>query len=259
MDDFCLGDFVVTNAELEYPTSAMLLDLRGIFAAVFTGVLGFALVVCAPHAFAAPSDLLSWDALPDPAAQTYDDPFSELSPEQLRTLVSVVRLRERLATGRQAEREDLDAAEKKLSELGVDADALISQRWAAAERRRKAASAGNPKLNGETVTIGGFAIPGPAAEDGTKIVYLVPQPGLCSHMPPPDPNQMLRLRLEDDWYPQRIHEPVAVTGRLHLDPTENSFSVVDGPVRMNATWSMDVEAVDTSLRRPPPLSFVEDR
>jgi len=78
-------------------------------------------------------------------------------------------------------------------------------------------------------------------------------------MPPPDPNQMLRLRLKGEWYPQRIHEPAAVTGRLHLDPTENSFSVVDGPIRMNATWSMYVEAVDTSSRRPPPLSFVEGR
>ena len=237
----------------------MVLDLRGIFAAVFTGVLGFTLVVCAPRAFAAPADMLSWDALPDPAAQTYDDPFAELSPEQLQTLISIVRLRERLATGRQVEREDLDAAEKKLSELGVDADALISQRWVVAERRRKAASAGNPKLDGETVTIGGFAIPGPPDKDGTKIVYLVPKPGLCSHMPPPDPNQMLRLRLKGEWYPQRIHEPVAVTGRLHRDPTENSFSVVDGPVQMNATWSMDVDAVDTSLRRRSPLSFVEGR
>jgi hypothetical protein len=208
-----------------------------------------------PLAVASAVRSLDWDALRDPAAQNYDDPFVELSSEQLHTLVSVVRLRERLAGGQQAEKEDLDAAEKKLSELGVDVDALISQRWVVAERRRKAASAGNSELDGETVTIGGFAIPGPAADDGTKIVYLVPQPGLCSHMPPPDPNQMLRLRLKGDWYPQRIHEPVAVTGRLNLDPSENSFPVVDGPVRMNATWSMDVEAVDTGRQRPSPMAF----
>lgn len=250
---------MVTNEDLDYLQAVMVLDVRDFFAAVRIGALAPAVALYTQLALASPADMLSWDALPDPAAQTYDDPFAELSAAQLQTLISVVRLRERLATGRQAERDDLRAAEKKLSELGVDADALISQRWAVAERRRNAASAGNPKLDGETVTIGGFAIPGPSAEDGTKIVYLVPQPGLCSHMPPPDPNQMLRLRLKGEWYPQRIHEPVAVTGRLHLDPTEHSFSVVDGLVRMNATWSMDVEAVDTSSPRPPPLSFVEGR
>ena len=213
------------------------------------------LVFGAPLATAAPAEPLGWTALPDPAVQTYDDPFAELSSEQLDALISVARLRERLAAGQRTEQENLDAAERKLSELSVDADALLAQRWAVAERRRKAASAGNPELDGETVTIGGFAIPGPAAKDGTKIVYLVPQPGLCSHMHPPHPNQMLRLRLKGEWYPQWIHEPVVVTGRIYLDPTENSFSVVDGPVRMNATWSMDVEAVDTGRQRPQPMVF----
>ncbi len=48
------------------------------------------------------------------------------------------------------------------------------------------------------MTIAGFAIPGPPAEDGTKIAYRVALPGLCSHVPLPDPNRMLRLRLSGD-------------------------------------------------------------
>ena len=79
----------------------MVLDVRDFLATASTGVLGFVLAVSATLALASPADMLSWDALPDPAAQTYDDPFAELSPEQLQTLISIVRLRERLATGGQ--------------------------------------------------------------------------------------------------------------------------------------------------------------
>ena len=202
---------------------------------------------------AAKTSPLRWNALPDPQAQNFHDPFAELSAKQLRLLVTVARLREQVIRDA-AKQNELDDAETQLSALGVDADVLIAQRWDVAERRRKAARAGNPALDGKTVTIAGFAIPGPPAQDGTKIAYLVALPGLCSHVPPPDPNQMLRLRLTGDWFPERIHEPVAVTGTLTLDPTETSFSVVDGPVRMNATWNMDVDAVETGHSQKP-LSF----
>jgi hypothetical protein len=254
-DNYGLGDLVVRSTNFGYPQDVMVLGIRGSVVAVFAGILGFALALAAPLAMASPSDLLRWETLPDPAAQTFDDPFAKLSAEQLRLLISVVRLREQSAKGDQATPEDLDAAEQKLLEVGINADELISQRWAVAERRRKAASAGNPKLDGTTITIAGFAIPGPASEGGTRIAYLVAQPGLCSHVPPPAPNQMLRLRLSGEWFPQRIHEPVAVTGKLQLDPTERTFSVVDGPVQMNTTWSMDVEVVDTGLSPPAPLGF----
>ena len=68
---------------------------------------------------------------------------------------------------------------------------------------------------------------------------------MCSHLPPPDPNQLIRLRLSGDWSPARINEPVKVTGRLHIVPTEQLFSVVDGAVAMVATWQLEVERAES--------------
>lgn len=67
---------------------------------------------------------------------------------------------------------------------------------------------------------------------------------MCSHMPPPPPNQLVLLRVPDDWRPQALYEPVRVSGRLSIDPTTRTVPVVDGMVRMRATFSMDVSDVE---------------
>ena len=196
---------------------------------------------------------LSWGSLPDPAAQVYEDPFLDLSNDTLNGLSRVVQMQERIARAETsvADREtyetNLSEALAGLSADGVDADWLISQRWIVTERRENAAAAGNTALDGTLVSIGGFAIPAPPDADGTPIAYLVPVPGMCSHMPPPDPNQLIRLRLSDDWSPARVHEPVRVVGQLQIIPTTELFSVVDGAVAMVATWQLEVERADTTF------------
>lgn len=196
---------------------------------------------------------LSWDALPDPGAQVYEDPFLELTSDNINALSRVVQMQERIArdgvsaADLEASEVSLSKALASLSEEGVDAYWLISQRWIVKELRETAAAAGNTALDGRFVSIGGFAIPAPPADDGTLIAYLVPVVGMCSHMPPPDPNQLIRLRLSGNWSPARINEPVKVTGRLHIVPTEQSFNVLDGAVAMVATWQLDVERAETSF------------
>lgn len=108
-----------------------------------------------------------------------------------------------------------------------------------------AGAAGNPAYDGETVTLGSFAIPAPPAEDGTSTAYLVPERGMCSHVPPPPPNQMVRRHLADGWTPAMIHEPILVTGRLDIDPSERQMMLVDGFIQMKATFSMDVAEVQS--------------
>jgi hypothetical protein len=68
---------------------------------------------------------------------------------------------------------------------------------------------------------------------------------MCSHVPPPNPNQMIRARLNGDWAPQMMHEPVKLTGKLTVHDTQHVFRVVDGDVPMRASFVMDVEAVQT--------------
>lgn len=180
-------------------------------------------------------NVIAWSDLADPEAQVFDDPYRDLSMEQLAMLVDVARLRE---AGTRDEVQKLSELEDLLQQDGIDIDWLISQRWVVAEHRERAAAAGNAALEGAEVTLSGFAISAPPDVDGTPTVYLVEQRGLCSHMPPPNPNQMIRVRMKDDWQPDYIHHPVRLSGTLAIQPSEHVFRVVDGPVAMKATWEM---------------------
>ncbi|SLN27662.1 hypothetical protein TRL7639_01050 [Falsiruegeria litorea R37] len=197
--------------------------------------------------------MLDWADLIDEAAQSYEDPYRDLSAEQLTALVEVATMQSQLAATldddqRSELTQRLTDVKVAFAEDGIDADWLIAQRWVVAERRRNAAWAGDQAVDGQTVTLGGYAIPAPADQDGVPTLYLVPERGMCSHMPPPPPNQMVRVRLVGDWRPKTIYEPVRLTGQMTVVPTEREVIVVDGPVRMQAAFTMEAIEVE-------PLAF----
>ncbi len=192
-------------------------------------------------------ELIGWADLIDQSVQSYEDPFRDLTYEQIDGLRQVVELESEM----EGENPSADAAEtlaevkKSLSEQGVDADWLVSQRWIVASRRKLAREAGNPANDGAIIKLGGFVIPTPAAEDGTSMAYLVPERGMCSHVPPPPPNQMVRLRLTNGWKATETYEPVIVTGQIQIQPSDEQMLVVDGFVPLRATFLMDVADVQT--------------
>ncbi len=198
---------------------------------------------------------VSWSDLPDRSAQTYEDPYRDLSRAQLDALLAVVRLRDELETPdlaanlRATLQQSLAEAVGVLERAGIEPDWLISQRWVVAERRERAATAGNADLDGSQATLSGFVIPAPPDADGRFTAYLVPERGMCSHVPPPPPNQLLRLVFEEAWYPQFIYEPVKVSGRLEIAPSHRVMRVVDGPVKMVSTFTIDVASVEALAPR----------
>lgn len=197
---------------------------------------------------------LVWSELIDPAAQNFDDPYRDINYDHLQAVATVAQLRARLTQedltedARTQTETHLAETETTLSAAGIDADWLIKQRWVVAELRERAARAGNPAVDGAVVTLAGFAIPAPADEKGTPMAYLVPERGMCAHMPPPPPNQMIRMRMPAIWKPRMMHEPLQVTGRLTIDPSETQVMIVDGFVPMRATFVMQVQDLQT-LRR----------
>jgi len=209
-------------------------------------VSAVALLLAALPASAGETQQLDWSRLIDQSAQDYDDPYRELSPEQLASLVSVARLREKAEKGESIDEERLVRETTSLAEDGIDIDGLIAQRWTVAERRERAATSGNKAVDGREVVLSGFVIPAPADDDGRATAYLVAERGMCSHMPPPSPNQMVRLRLPGNWRPQAIYQPARVSGLLSIEPSERSVRVVDGMVPMRATFSMDVSNIESS-------------
>lgn len=193
----------------------------------------------------------NWTDLIDHSAQEFEDPFLALTPDQISDLRNLVRLRgKKEKAGISADEieaidAEITAISDELSKEGVDADWLISQRWVVAERREQAGKAGNPEFDKVQVRLGGFVIPAAQGEDGLQMAYLVPERGMCSHVPPPSPNQMIRLRLNNDWEASTIYEPIVVTGEIRIEPSQRQMLVVDGFVQMKATFTLDVENVET--------------
>ncbi len=217
----------------------------------FRAVVFAGLILCGHPVMATPETALDWADLPDPASQVFEDPYRDLSPEQFDDVLYVVRLRGKLQQDRGSEEERqrwqavLTETEDALAADGIDVDWLLDQREVVAERRRKAGTNGNPQFDGQTITLAGFAIPAPSDPDGRPVAYLVPERGMCSHMPPPPPNQLIRVRLNGNWAPSYFHEPVRLTGMLTIDPTVQNMMVVDGLMPMNATFQLETERVET--------------
>lgn len=215
----------------------------------------FNLAICALSAFLATVSAhareFGWADLVDMSVQDFEDPYRDLSYDQIDDVRTVLVQRQNAEDISASEEQRAEARNKlaeanaRLAAQNLDADWLIDQRWIVANRRERAATAGNPAVDGQTVVLAGFALAGPPTEDGTPVAYLVPERGMCSHMPPPNPNQMIRVLLKGDWTPSFAHEPVRLTGRVTISPTDEVFHVVDGPVQMRATFVMDAEKVET--------------
>ena len=134
---------------------------------------------------------VGWADLIDQTAQSFEDPFLALTADQLESLRTIVFSRAKPESEDVAGEKRLELPEKtgdaqaELSQSGVDADRLISQRWLVRERRENAANAGNPAIDGQSATLSGFVIPAPTDADGSVLVYLVPERGMCGYLPPP--------------------------------------------------------------------------
>lgn len=198
--------------------------------------------------------IVSWPELIDEDAQSFKDPYRDLTPLQFDRFRQLVKLKNRLSmsnlpsSSRSQLEDELTEIRSGLDKSGIDADWLIGQRWVVAEQRKRAASAGNPRLNGNIVSLAGFVIPGPIDVDGTQLSYLVPERGMCSHMPPPNPNQMVKIRSTSAQIPQLIYTPIIVSGRLSIEPSANQIYIVDGLQAMNATFAMEPSAIELAVR-----------
>ncbi|WP_422041208.1 DUF3299 domain-containing protein [Roseibium sp.] len=200
---------------------------------------------------------VNWQDLIDPVAADFDDPFAALGLAELRSLGTVLRLRKLLAdpgleSDARADAADrLDREEAKLAASGVDTDGLLSRRQEIGRKRAEAVMAGNPDLDGRRISIPGYVIPVLGAENAASTGYLVPERGMCSHTPAPDPNQMIRYTLATDWTADSLYEPVELVGTLSIRPTRQEITLIDGQVEMIAVFDMQVTAVVPRAQKEP--------
>ena len=212
-------------------------------------VFAVAAMLAATKASAAPEEI-GFSDLADPLAVVFDDPYRDMGFQLLNELKLILQLDEKLSQNDfpEEERARLEArrtAAKDMLEInGHDVDELIAQRWEVARKRKAALMATNPALDKVEVTLSGYLIPAPQAADGTYYGYLVSQVGMCSHLPPPPPNELVRVKLKEDPQGQSLYVPVRVSGLLRVEASDATIFILDGESRMFSGWTLDANTVD---------------
>jgi hypothetical protein len=173
-----------------------------------------------------------WSMLPDPEAQRFEDPYRDLRQSQFESLMALARLQITLS-GATAEGERAVLHEP------------------VAERRQRAALSTNPSLDGESIEITGYLLVAPDMEDGAMVAYLLPDRGVCMHLPPPVPNQLIRLDIDDLPEPLGPCINAAVRGRLSADENTATVPVFDDTAHLWSSWRLDVSEAITAGTLPP--------
>ncbi len=196
----------------------------------------------APMAQAEAPRGLTWDDLV-PAAGPLKNPIGHLTDDQQYELTLVARVRAEIRLGliTEVSQDYEDAVEltHKLESEGVDVDALLVK---AAEvgreiERRNQAVVG--ELDGQLVRMPGYALPLEYSEGGVREFLLVPYIGACIHVPPPPPNQMVFVQLDQDFVADDLYTPVWVTGRITVQQASRSLSFVDGQSQVATGYTLD--------------------
>ncbi|MEM9236187.1 MAG: DUF3299 domain-containing protein [Verrucomicrobiota bacterium] len=218
--------------------------------------------VLAQHALAAASLELTWSDLLPKAAAEFDDPFAELSEEQLLDLGMVARIRY-LIEAKRVEPDGLDAEEEqrlveKLEAEGIDVDWIISQRERVARERRKAAERVDEGVAGKEIRIPGYMLP--LERKGRKVVrfLLVPWVGACIHTPPPPPNQMIHVEVPEGTEDRGRFAAIWLEGTIRLEPADYDLFLVDGTRSVKVAYTMTTDRIlKYSARESDVLAQVE--
>ena len=222
---------------------------QGVVNVRFLASVFVAAMLAATQASAKP-EAIDFADLVDPLAVVFDDPYRDMGPHLLNELKILVQLDQKLSQNDLAEDERArltarrDAARDMLEINGQDVDALLTQRWDVARKRKNALMATNPALDKVEVTLSGYLIPAPQAADGTYFGYLVSQVGMCSHLPTPPPNKLVRVRLLDDPRSQSLYVPVQVSGQLRVEESDATIYILDGEARMLSGWTLYANTVE---------------
>ena len=197
-------------------------------------------------AYAEEPRTLGWDEL-SVKVSAADNPFATLSTEQLLALSDVAGLRTRKARGVTLTPEEVAIEKKALTKLKqdrIDVDGLLAKRDAIADKKRAAASAVNPAIDGKLIRIPGYVLP--LEFSGTKVTefLLVPWVGACIHTPPPEPNQIVYVKPDKAFDIRRMFDAVWVTGRIAATGSKRSVEIVDGSADIDVGYSLRASLVE---------------
>ncbi len=124
---------------------------------------------------------------------------------------------------------------------------VTEEMWQDPEFIRKVEEAGIaivPELEGKNIRITGFMVPLEVdfgeAETVNEFV-LVPSAGMCMHVPPPPPNQLMLIKLSKPERIRSMYQPIGVNGTITIiPPLEEAFGsmyIIENPDLIDdVTW-----------------------
>jgi len=143
--------------------------------------------------------------------------------------------------------QDIKDFTDQLTEQGVDIEKAVKDYEAYRDELVKRSKAVKPELNGRDVRLPGYALP--LEFDGSAVTefLLVPYLGACIHTPPPPPNQIVFVRVDEPFQMKDIYEPVWVTGRMSTGLAEKNLSYVDGETKIKTGYSLNGRKIEPYL------------
>lgn len=203
-------------------------------------------VICglAVPGFASEPQVIAWDDLaPEPVS--YDNPFSELSPEQLDGLKQLLRFQQANGDDRGAiSPQEASALRTKLEADGLDIEWLFEQRKIIMETRLKIATETNEELIGQSVRIPGYLLPLEIKDQKAVEFLLVPTVGACIHTPSPPANQMVHVRYPGGFPIKGLYTPIWVNGELLAANKVETVRYSDGETRVEISYAIEASVVE---------------
>ena len=191
--------------------------------------------------------VIDWEDLV-PRFAIMEDPLAGFGDDVRDDLSYIARVRSDIALG--FSRENSERAQKaqalvrSYAESDINVDALLRavERTNAAyvTRQQQVVAA----LDGQLVRLPGYALPLELAEAGVTEFLLVPYVGACIHTPPPPPNQMVLIGLEDAYRVKNLFDAVWVTGTIRIEHASRPLYLVDGQADIAFGYSLNAISIE---------------
>jgi len=184
---------------------------------------------------------ISWDDLV-PAHLLAEDPLADLTQEQLDLVVWVINTLDSLPPrGSDTEEfyREVDEAIPQLKKAGINIEELMA-------KRETLRTSFVEELNGQKVRIPGYLLPLEVSAAKVTEFLLVPYVGACIHVPPPPPNQIVYVKMDQDksYKNKNLYEPVWVTGIIAAKSMVKDLFFVDGSAGVDVGYSMQSNNVE---------------
>jgi hypothetical protein len=190
---------------------------------------------------------LMWKDLA-PRAAAIENPFAQLTTDQLKMLADVAAVRDRRARGdttlSAADLAEEQATSRRLAQAGVDVDGLLARRREIAEQKKAGGHAPVAALDGQLVRLPGYVLPLEISGRQVTEFLLVPWVGACIHTPPPPANQIVHVKPDRPFELSGMFMPVWVTGRLSTGSLKKSLTMIDGSSDIDIGYALRASAVE---------------